>query len=60
MDALLNAVDALNGAKEELEKHGFLLTWELVAVSKNTISHPVNTCTLDKQAQSPLYANTLD
>ena len=60
MDALLNATDALKRAKEELEKHGIILTWELAAVSKNTISHPANTCTLDKQAQSPLYGNTLN
>ena len=48
MDTLIIATEALNKAKQELEKNGILLSWEIVAVSKSNA--PSNTCTSDKQA----------
>lgn len=36
MDKLLSALEALKNAKEELEKAGVTLSWELVAVNKSS------------------------
>jgi len=42
MDKFLTAVEALKAAKEELEKIGIILSWELVAVSRSSmLNRPV-------------------